>query len=157
MRADVMPQQPELERQQMPAEQPALLNPPRHLGQIRQPVIPPDNVYGNRAPADILGNDSDDVFSEPSRCCRPGPSMAQNTELGTPSDLTQKPDNTAKIVWEGGAKLFHLLLKKAAVPIRHPSGKLSREIPDVHNVREWHYRDLMCLPQEAQLSLQLDL
>ena len=51
---------------------------------------------------------------------------------------------------EGGAKLFNLLLKKAAVPVRSPSGKLSREVPDVRNVCEWHYRDLMCLPKDAQ-------
>ena len=102
-RAHIFPPIPEPERQQMPAEQPALLNPPRHLGRIRQPVILPDNVYGNCAPADILGNDSDDIFSEPSRHPRPGPSMAQKTELGTFSDLTQKSDIMAKMVWEGGA------------------------------------------------------
>ena len=117
-RADILPQIPEPERQQMPAEEPTLPNPPRRSGRIRQPVILPDNVYGNHAPADILGNDSDDVFSEPSRRPRPGPSMAQKTELGTSSDLTQKSDITAKMVQEGGAELFNLLLKKAAVPVR---------------------------------------
>ena len=149
-RADIFPPNPELERQQMLAEQPALPNPPRCSGQIRQPVILPDNVYGNHAPTDILSNDSDDVFSEPSRRPRPGPSMAQKTELGTFSDLAQKSDITAKMVQEGGAKLFHLLLKKAAVPVRSPSSKPSREVPDVCNVREWHYRDLMHLPKDAQ-------
>ena len=150
-RADVMPQNPEPERQQMMAEEPALPNPPRCSGRIRQPVILPDNVYGNRAPADVLGNDSDDdVFSEPSRRPRPGPSMAQKTELGTSSDLTQKSDITAKMVREGGAKLFNLLLKKAAVPVRSPYSKPSREVPDVCNVCEWHYRDLMRLPKDAQ-------
>ena len=141
---------PELERQQMPAEEPDLPNPPRHSGWVRQPVSLPDNVYGDRAPVDILGNDSDDVFSGPSGHQRPGPSMAQHTELGTSSDLTQKSDIMAKMVWEGGAKLFNLLLKKAAVPIRSPSGKPSREVPNVRNVCEWHYRDLMRLPKDAQ-------
>ena len=56
----------------------------------------------------------------------------------------------AKMVWEGGAELFNLLLKKAAVPIRHPSGKPSREVPNVCNVCDWHYRDLMHLPKEVQ-------
>ena len=149
-RAGIFPPVPEPERQQMPAEQPPLPNPPRCSGRIRQPVIIPDNVYGNHAPTDILSNDSDDVFSEPSRRPRPGPSMAQNTELGTSSDLTQKSDITAKMVQEGGAELFNLLLKKAAVPVRSPSGRLSREVPNVHNVCEWHYRDLMCLPKDAQ-------
>ena len=117
---------------------------------IRQPVIIPDNVYGNHAPADILSNDSDDVFSEPSRRPRPGPSMAQKTELGTSSDLTQKSDIMAKMVQEGGAKLFNLLLKKAAVPVRHTSSKPSREVPNVRNVHEWHYRDLMRLAKDVQ-------
>ena len=143
-RADIFPLIPEPERQQM------LPNPPRHSGQIKQPVILPDNVYGNHAPADILSNDSDDVFSEPSRHPRPGPSMAQKAELGTFSELAQKSDIMAKMVQEGGAELFHLLLKKAAVPIRSPSSKPSREVPDVCNVREWLYRDLMCLPKDAQ-------
>ena len=35
-RADILPQNPEPERQQMPAEEPALPNPPRHSGWIRQ-------------------------------------------------------------------------------------------------------------------------
>ena len=134
----------------MLAEEPALLNPPRRSAQIRQPVILPDNFYRDCTPMDILGNDSDDVFSGPSRRQRPGPSMAQHTEFGTSSDLTQKFDITAKMVWEGGAKRFNLLLKKAAVPIRSPSSKLSREVPNVRNVHEWHYRDLMRLPKDAQ-------
>ena len=126
------------------------LTPPRCSGQIRQPVILPGNVYGDCAPMDILGNDSNDVLSVPSQGRRPGPSRADHAELGTSSDLTQKSDITAKMVWEGGAKLFNLLLKKVAVPIRSPSSKLSREVPDVHNVHEWHYRDLMRLPKDAQ-------
>ena len=149
-RADILPLNPELERQQMPAEEPALPNPPRHSGQVRQPVILPDNVYGNCAPVDILGNDSDDVFSGPSEGQRPGPQRAHHTDLGTSSDLTPESDIMAKMLWEGGAKLFNLLLKKAAVPIRHPSGKLLREVPDVCNVCEWHYRDLMHLPNDVQ-------
>ena len=40
-RADIFPTLPELERQQTPAEEPVLLNPPRHSGQVRQPVILP--------------------------------------------------------------------------------------------------------------------
>ena len=36
------------------------------------------------------------------------------------------------------------------MPIRHLSGKPSREVPNVCNVREWHYRDLMHLPKDAQ-------
>ena len=149
-RADIFSQPPEPERQWMPAEEPALPNPPRHSGWVRWPVILPDNVYRDHAPADILGNDSDDVFGGPSQGHRPGPSRADRAELGASSELTQKSDIMAKMVQEGGAELFNLLLKKAAVPIRHLSGKPSREVPDVHNVCEWHYRDLMHLQKDAQ-------
>ena len=97
-RADIFPQITEPERQQTQAEEPVLPNPPRCLGQVRQPVILPDNVYGDRAPANILGNDSDDVFGGPSQGHRPGPSRADHTELGTLTDLTQKSDIMAKMV-----------------------------------------------------------
>ena len=100
-RADIFPQLPELERQQTMAAEPVPLNPPRCSGWVRQPVILPDNVYGDHAPMDILGNDSDDVFSGPSQGCRPGPSRADHAELGTSSDLTQKSDIMAKMVREG--------------------------------------------------------
>jgi hypothetical protein len=51
--------QPAVEQDQAPAAP----NPPRRLGRIRQPVFNPDNVYGNRPPVDILGdNDNDDVL-----------------------------------------------------------------------------------------------
>ena len=128
-RADVIP---EPERQQMLAEEPHLLNPPRHSGQIRQPVILPDNVYGDHAPTDILCNDSDDVFSGPSRCQRPGPSMAQHTELGTSSDLTQKSDIMAKMVQEGGAELFNLLLKKLLG--HHPASRQEKSPTSIMSV-----------------------
>ena len=56
-------------------------------------------------------------------------------------------DITAKIVWERGAKLINLLLNKAAVK---PSSQASGELPNVCNVREWHYRDLMCFLEATQ-------
>ena len=148
-RASILPQIPEPERQQMPAEQLPLLNPPRRLGWIRQPVIIPDNVYGNRAPTDILSNDSDDVFREPSRRQRPGPSMAQKTELATSPDFTQKSDITAKMVQEGGAKLFNLLLKRLLCLLGiHPASCQEKSPMSVMSMSG--IRDLMRLPRDVQ-------
>jgi hypothetical protein len=48
-------------------------------------------------------------------------------------------------VQEGGAGLINFLLSAAVKPTDGAGGKL----PDVCNVREWHYRDLMCFPEAA--------
>jgi hypothetical protein len=74
--------QPAVEQDQAPAA----TNPPRHSGRIRQPVFNPDNVYRNRPPVDILGdNDNDDVFG-PLGNQSPGPSKkdAKNIVTTTP-------------------------------------------------------------------------
>jgi hypothetical protein len=47
---------------------------------------------------------------------------------------------------EGGAGLINFLLSAAVKPTDGAGGKL----PDVRNVREWHYRDLMRFPKAAQ-------
>ena len=49
------------------------------------------------------------------------------------------------MVQEGGAGLIKFLLR-AAVSSTDAKG----EIPDVSKVREWQYRDLMCLPNTVQ-------
>jgi hypothetical protein len=49
------------------------------------------------------------------------------------------------MVQKGDAKLIKLLLS-AAVSSADAKGK----IPDVTKVREWHFRDLKCLPKAAQ-------
>jgi hypothetical protein len=115
---------------------PAALNPPRHLRRIRQPVFNPDNVYRNRPPIDILG-DNDDVFGPPGNQS-PGPS-----EKNAGNIVTTTPK--AKMFQDGGATLINFLLR-AAVSSADAKGK----IPDVSKVHEWHYRDLMHLPKAMQ-------
>ena len=105
----------------------------------------PDNVYGDRAPTDILGKD-DNTFFSPDGDQRPGPSGLHAENLGILFDTSQT-DITAKIAWERSAKLINLLLNKAAIK---PSGQASGELPNVHNVREWHYRDLMHFPEATR-------
>ena len=105
----------------------------------------PDNFYGDRAPADILDED-DNTFFSPDGDQRPGPSGSHAENLGVSFDMSQT-NVTAKIAWERGAKLINLLLNKAAIK---PSSQASGELPDVCNVRKWHYRDLMHFPEAAQ-------
>ena len=109
------------------------------------PATQPDNVYGYRAPTDILDED-DDTFFSPDGDQRPGPSGSHAENLGVSFDMSQT-DVTAKIAWERGAKLINLFLNK---PATKPSGQASGKLPDVHNIQEWHYRDLMHFPEAAQ-------
>jgi hypothetical protein len=126
--------QPAVEQEQAPAA----MNPPRHSGRIRQPVFDPDNVYGNRPPVDILGNnDNDNVFG-PWENQSPGPS-----EKNTGNIVTTTPK--AQILQDGGAKLINFLLRAAV-----SSADAREKIPDVSKVREWHFRDLMHLPKATQ-------
>ena len=131
----VSPRQPVDE----PLPAPTMTNPPRRLKRIRQPVFGPDNVYRNRPPAHILRQpDTDDVFSPP-RNQSPGPSRSPSGN--DPSASASK----AKMLQDGGAKLINFLLR-AAVSLTDAKGI----IPDVSKVREWQYRDLMCLPKAVQ-------
>ena len=50
------------------------------------------------------------------------------------------------MLWEGGAKLIHYLLSATI----QPSDGVSSNLPDVWNVHEWHFRDLMHFPEAAQ-------
>ena len=93
------------------------------------PASRPDNVYGDRAPTDILDED-DNTFFSPGGDQRPGPLESHAENLSVSFD-TSKSDITAKIAWERGAKLINLLLIKAAIK---PSSQASRELPDVRNV-----------------------
>jgi hypothetical protein len=107
----VSPRQPSVE----PLPAPAETNPPRCSGRIRQPVFNPDNVYGNRPPVDILGdNDNDNVFG-PQGNQSPGSSEkdAENIVMNTPK---------AQVFQDGGAKLINFLLK-AAVSSADAKGK----------------------------------
>ena len=91
-------------------------------------------------------NEDDNTFFSPDGDQRPGPLGSHAENLGVSFDTSQT-DVTAKIAQEGGAKLINLLLNKAAIK---PSGQASGELPNVRNVQEWHYRDLMCFPEAAQ-------
>ena len=53
---------------------------------------------------------------------------------------------TANILQEGGVQLINFLLSAAIKPTDRAGGKL----PNVCNVCEWHYRDLMRFPEAAQ-------
>ena len=112
----------------------------------------PDNVYGDRAPADILDED-DDTFFSPSGDQRPGPLGSHAENLGVLFDMSQT-NVTAKIAWERGAKLINLLLNKAAIK---PSSQASGELSNVCNVQEWHYRGLMCFPEAARKEWKTEM
>ena len=125
----------------------ASTNEPRCSGRNCQPARWPDNIYGDHALVDILGDRDDDVFG-PSNPPRPGYNRNNQGQsdlfsCGTPwvSGIT------AKVLQEGGAKLINLLLNKAAVK---PSGQASGELSNVHNVCEWHYCDLKHFPEATQ-------
>ena len=134
---------------QMPAQQRQVLAStpitPRQSHRAQQPVRQPDNVYGDCAPISILGDCDCDVFG-PNAPQSPEDAEEQPLTLGSSKHDTQALGITAKILQERGAKLINLLLNKAAI---QPSGKSSGELPDVCNVHEWHYRDLMHFPEAA--------
>ena len=119
--------------------------PTRWLERTRVPATWPDNVYGDRAPTDIL-NEDDDTFFSPDGDQRPGPLGSHAENFGVSFDTSQT-NVIAKIAWERGAKLINLLLNKAAIK---PSSQASGELPNVRNVWEWHYRDLMRFPEATQ-------
>jgi hypothetical protein len=130
----VSPRQPLIELLPAPAE----TNPPRCSGRIRQPVFNPDNVYRNRPPVDILGDNDDDNVFGPQGNQSPGPSEKYAENIVTIIPKTQ-------MFQDGGAKLINFLLR-AAVSSADAKGK----IPKVSKVHEWHYRDLMHLPKAMQ-------
>ena len=51
----------------------------------------------------------------------------------------------SKIVWEGGTWLNNFLLSAAVSPTA-----TSGNTPNICDVLEWQYKDLMCLPQAAR-------
>lgn len=127
---------------------------PRRTTRTRVPTQRPGNVYGQRNPADILGDsrqdipqefleeNSDDIYMPESG--QPGPSGAQHERSDSPRDPTESYE-MAKMMQEGGVRLINFLLR-AAVSSAEASGK----IPNVKNVREWHYKDLMRLSEAAR-------
>jgi hypothetical protein len=78
----------------------------------------------------------------------PVPSRSGNRPESLPYEGKGKKcaNYLAQIVQEGGAGLINFLLSAAVKPTDGAGGKL----PDVHNVHEWHYRDLMRFSEAAQ-------
>jgi hypothetical protein len=115
---------------------------PRRSGRVRQPVVRPDNIYGNQNPieSERMSNQGFQRLTEGV----PAPSGSGNRPKSPPYEGKGKKcaDYLARIVQEGGAGLINFLLSAAIKPTDGAGGKL----PDVRNVREWHYRDLNALP-----------
>ena len=117
-------------------------NPPRHSGQQQQPVIWPDNVYRDETPIEILQcYDTFDVSRPPSDQS-PDQQEGPSGHMGS-SDLTSVDSIMANISWEGGAKLIYYILSAVIWPSNGTGGNL----PNISNVQEWHYWDLMCFPE----------
>ena len=79
--------------------------------------------------------------TEQSPVQREGPSRTQGSN--SQANRLVLMDN---MLWEGGAKLILYLLGTTVQPSDGASGNL----PDVQNVHEWHFRDLMRFPEAAQ-------
>ena len=72
----------------MPRQPPNLVeNPPRCSGQQRQPIIRPDDVYGDKAPVDILQNYDAFGVSRPSLDQSPDRQEGPSGHMGS-NDLT---------------------------------------------------------------------
>jgi hypothetical protein len=118
---------------------------PRCSGHVRQLVVRPDNIYRNQNPieSEQMSNQGFQRLTEGI----PAPSGSSNRSKSPPNEGKGKQcaDYLAWIVQEGGAGLINFLLSAAIKPIDGAGGKL----PNVRNVCEWHYRDLMCFPEAA--------
>jgi hypothetical protein len=77
----------------------------------------------------------------------PAPSGSGNRPDSPPHEGRGKEhaNYLVKMVQEGSAGLIKFLLSAAV-----PSAPAKEKIPNVTKVREWHFRDLMCLPKAAQ-------
>jgi hypothetical protein len=119
---------------------------PKRSGRVRQPVVRPDNIYGNQNPieSEWISNQGFQRLMEGV----PVPSGSGDRPKFPPYEGKGKKhaDYLARIVQEGGAGLINFLLSAAIKPIDRAGGKL----PDVCNVHEWHYRDLMRFPEAAR-------
>ena len=118
----------------------------RRSGRTRQPVIHPDNIYGNQNPID-----SEQMSNQGFQRLIVGVPVPSGSSNRPKSPLSegkgkQRADHLARIVQEGDAGLINFLLSAAVKPTDGAGGKL----PNVHNVREWHYRDLMRFPEAVR-------
>jgi hypothetical protein len=110
----------------------------QHSGHVRQPVIRPNNIYGNQNPieSEQMSNQGLQRLTEGV----PAPSGSSNRPKSPLNEGKgkQKADYLARIVQEGGAGLINFLLSATF----KPTDGAGRKLPDVRNVHEWHYRDL---------------
>jgi hypothetical protein len=118
---------------------------PRRSGHERRPVVCPDNVYRSQNPIQseqMSNREFREIIDNV-----PAPSGSSNRPDSPPHEGKgkQRADYLVKMVQEGGASLTNFLLS-AAVSSAPAKGK----IPDVIQVCEWHFRDLMRLPKAAQ-------
>ena len=127
----------------LPQEGPSSLQ-PRHSGRTTWPVVHPDNLYGNQA----LINTKQMTNAEFQRLMGgvPAPSRSRNCSQSPQTGKGKEcADYLARIEQKGGAGLINFLLSATVKPTDEAGGKL----PDVCNVHEWHYRDLMRFPEAA--------
>ena len=76
----------------------------------------------------------------------PAPSRSRNHSQSPQTGKgKQRANYLARIEQEWGAGLINFLLSATVKPTNGAGGKL----PDVCNVHEWHYRDLMHFPEAA--------
>jgi Reverse transcriptase (RNA-dependent DNA polymerase) len=119
---------------------------PRHSSHARQPVVCPDNIYGNQNPieSEQMSNQRFQRLMEGI----PAPSGSSNRPESPPYEGKGKKcaNYLAQIMQEEGAGLINFLLSNAIKPTDGAGGKL----PDVYDVHEWHYRDLMRFPEAAR-------
>jgi len=149
---------------------------PRRSEQLRRVPTRPENVYGEqRHPTDIERDmrrtqmwremtdeqhrsrsisSHSDHFQE----TNPGPSPPHlsndpDQSLGEHSEGSDDSSQSAKSVDEveetlsylvkhGGVRYLNTLLAAAVPP--------GSEIPDTHNIREWSFKDIMCMPSAQQ-------
>jgi hypothetical protein len=111
-----------------------------------QQVVHPDNIYENQNPieSEQMSNQGFQKLMEGV----PAPSRSGNKPKSLPYEGKgkNKANYLAQIMQEGGAGVINFLLSAAVKPIDGAGGKL----PDVCNVCEWHYRDLMHFPEAAR-------
>ena len=98
--------------------QPDLPRPPRWSGRTRVPATRPDNVYRNRPPVDILGDDNEDPFASRLVNQRPDTSHSPRRN-GPPMSL-----DLAKMVQDGGAKIMNFLLSAAVSSTESAKGQI---------------------------------
>src|SRR5271154_639156 len=145
----------------LPQETPRLQ--PRRSGRTRQPVTRFDNLYGSQNPTDVermSNSEFENLFGDPRPSGQSQPGPFGSGPLIPPRDQhdhslrSRSPPRAVtadRLVQDGGAGLINFLLSCAvddgctSLLSHQQSGK----IPNVKNVREWHFKDLMRLPKAA--------